>query len=67
MKVMTHKKYSIVKLSRYFLIERVAKNPNNISYVVGVMRQALVELNHWRTLLANVLVKVHSVNLWSME
>ena len=64
---MTHKKYSIVIFSHYFLSRELPKTPNSISSVVGVIRQALVELNHWRTLLINVLVKVHSINVWSME
>ena len=51
--VLTHIKYNVVKFSRYFLmslIERVAKSPNNNSSAVGVIRQTLLVLNHWRTL-----------------
>ena len=66
---MTQKEDSIVKLSRCFLIVRVAtvNTPNNISSVVGLIRHALVELNHWRTLLTKVFVKVHSIKVCSME
>ena len=32
-----------------------------------MIRHALVELNHWRTLLTKVFVKVHSIKVCSME
>ena len=64
---MTQKEDTIVKLSRCFLIVRVAKYPKQNFFCCWGDSTRVSSIKPWRTLLTKVFVKVHSIKVCSME